>query len=134
MARGFQGWSTTEFNHNSILCDSDYRYITTILTDPDLGIKGYDDLLLCLLCDTLTVVLGFKNGVLPLRRDFGIDRIGDLIACTPQQILQVPGIGKRKLEKLQESLSLLGLALDAPCPTWKPLPVPHTKFATRGLQ
>lgn len=117
----------------SSLTRKEYDFIVT--ASADYEINNYDDLLNHLVSDIFTGILGWKNGTVPLRHDLGIDRIGDLIACTPAQILQAPGIGQRKLHKLAEGLGLLGLSLGEPSPTWVPKPIPFTtKFATRGLQ
>jgi hypothetical protein len=97
-------------------------------------VRGYEDLLLFLISDLFTPLVGYRRGILPLRM-IGVDRIGDLIGMTRTDLRCVPGFGARRIAKLESGLALAGLELGRPSPSWKPLPIPEIPaFARRGLQ
>lgn len=63
---------------------------------------------------------------LPLRAENillreGIHRINDLTAMTEEKIAALPGIGKRSLANIKESLRVKGLELFDPVCKWRPI-------------
>lgn len=105
----------------SRLSEEERRYVLESFAEYE--IKGYEDLLLYLVSDIFTPLIGFRTGVVPLRKA-GVDRFGDLVALSRADLLAIPRIGEVRAAKIEEGLDLLGLSLSAPCPSWRPLPIP----------
>jgi len=90
-----------------------------VLTFPKLRtITGKMSLLDKFILDEFSPLIGFTNGSEVLHTH-GIQWIGDLVACTERELLELSGIGRRKVEKIKAYLEDRGLALDSPNAEWQ---------------
>jgi DNA-directed RNA polymerase subunit alpha len=53
----------------------------------------------------------------------GIMRIGDLVQKTEDEILRVPGFGRKRLREVKEELARMGLHLGMEVPGWPPVTI-----------